>query len=713
MRHLSGGKTDLKADLLINSFILFLLSISSLTFSQIPINGFCSQKNYPLPKGYEGIVISDLNSDGNDELIFYSQSSKKIGIYSAIPDTNAVLKEFGLSQEISQLKQIKNPKGEENLFAAIDRKHRKIFLIEISSDSITVRKEQIEFDSYPENIFIRDIQNDNEEEILVYGIGFDGLSILSVTGDGIGERKLITGTSFSDAVFIDYNDDGYSDVVAFNIIENSLQFFTNNTNGIFRLNRSVRFTEKISYLRAIDLNNDNLPDLIYSTGNYLYILFGDYQATFSTKETIKLEDQTNGIIFCDFNNDRFTDICFSLLKGTVNILFSKKASDFYESVTYLKNISSIPIARFRYKQKDNILCFLQSGEISTITSVSDLSEDIRIVPAVHATAVTKFDFGNDNFTDIGFVDKYDKNLKIFLLNKSGIPSLLYYFPLAEDHTEIKVDDYYKQIKTFYCYSEGTPLLEVFNYNFKTSKLNRKQLYAPGEILDLKLHRVDSSQVNIFLAYNKKSKLYAGKFEYREQSITFKEYPFIDRNVSSAKIRIQNKPEIFYWNNERNTYSFKLVDIEQSPIYYRTYFTIPDSENVDIKLYGSEYYYNNYPTIISFVQNNFQRNTISFTGNKFNKSNMLFNNSIDTRKNFGRGFFGEIALKGIINFSVNTIDDNYINTLIYNEKSKIFLLSKTVHADSISDFFFMRNDTNNYYLVYSNTEGELLITSVKK
>ena len=82
MKHLSGEKTDLKTDLLKNSFILFLLFTSSLSFSQIPINGFCSQINFSLPKGYDGVVSSDLNSDGNDELIFFSTTLKQLWVYS-------------------------------------------------------------------------------------------------------------------------------------------------------------------------------------------------------------------------------------------------------------------------------------------------------------------------------------------------------------------------------------------------------------------------------------------------------------------------------------------------------------------------------------------------------------------------------------------------------------------------------------------------------
>ncbi len=108
MKRSPGEKTGLKADLLKNSFILFLLFFSPLSFSQIPINGFCSQKNYTLPKGYQSIVSADLNANGNDELIFYSASTKRIGIYFGIPGEKDSIKEFQVNSEFSQLRRLKD-----------------------------------------------------------------------------------------------------------------------------------------------------------------------------------------------------------------------------------------------------------------------------------------------------------------------------------------------------------------------------------------------------------------------------------------------------------------------------------------------------------------------------------------------------------------------------------------------------------------------------
>jgi len=712
MRRLSGGITDSKADLLKCSFILLLIFCPSISFSQIPINGFCSGKNFNLSKGYSSVLSADINSTAGDELIFYSSTAKRIGIYSGVPNDDALFVEQPFNYETSQLKKLKGYSKETSLFAGVERKKRKIFLLEISANSTLTINQQIEFDSYPENIFTGDINADGKDEILISGSGFDGLSILNIADSGIGERKISSGVSFSEAVFIDFSDDGYLDIIAFDILENSLKFFVNNTKGAFKQTRSIRYSEKISFLKMTDFNNDGLNDLVYSRSNFIEILFGDYQGIFKDKLTIKLDQKPAALITGDFNLDKSQDIAYSLPAGTVNILFSNKDQDFYESVTYLRRDSILAVSKFILGGKDNLAVLSESGKLDVISSIKNLDDNIKIVPAIFAGAIKKFDVGKDNIPDICFIDEYDNYLKIFISNGEGIPDKLYYFPVAEDYKEILVGDFFKNVKTFYCYSEGIPLIEVFKYNFEEESLSRKQLYAPGEILDVNLQRVDSSLVNIFLVYNKQSKLHLGKFENREQSITFREYPFIDRNISDAKIRIKDEPEIFYWREENDTLYFKTADIEAGPNILKTYFKISRSENLMINLYAANFYNSSYPTVVSFVQKEDENSVLLFSGNQFRKSTPIIEGDLVQNVKFGRGFFGDIRNAGIINFTINSIDDDYIYTLSFNDQDSNYHLKPLVFKENISDYIFM-NLKQKSYLVYSNKTGELSISLLQK
>jgi len=712
MKHLSGDRTGSKTEPLKNSFILFFFLFPSLAFAQIPINGFCSLESYSIPKGYQEVISADLNSNGNEELIFYSAHLKRIGIFSGISDDLSEFNEFEINAEISLLRRLNDKEKGNSLFAAVERKQRRVSIIYISVDSIDTKKTHIEFDSYPENIFSADVNLDGLEEILVSGSGFDGLSILFRANGSIGESKIVSGTSFSEAVFADLNNDGYPDVLAFNILENSLQFFINNTNGKFRYSRSIPYPDKIDLLHAIDLNRDGLPDIIYSIGNNLEILPGDFRSSHKEKKTIKLNDKPMSITFGDFNKDRLPDISYLMTGGSVHVLFGKSNSDFYESVSYMKVNSPAAIHKFKAAGSDNLICVNESDEIAVIKSVDKINGSMRLVPAIQANAVKMFNYGNDNIPDISFVDEYDNYLKILLNDEAGIPSALYYLPLAENHNEFVIDEFFHYIKTFYCYAEGSPLFEVFKYNFKTNKASRKQLYAPGEILDLVIQRVDSSLVNIFIVYNKQSRLHLGKFENRNVSITFKEYPMIDRNVSLAKILIKDEPEVYYWKTERDTFHFILADIEPGPNIIKEYFSIPESDGLRINLFAADQYYSEYPSVVSLVQNESENRILTISGDRFSNTSDNFRAKAGNNRQFSRGFFGETSIKGIINFTVFTADDNYINKMIFKEKEKKYSLSRMLAAEDVSDYFFARLDKKNYYLIYSNKEGSLFVTPIK-
>jgi len=217
-----------------------------------------------------------------------------------------------------------------------------------------------------------------------------------------------------------------------------------------------------------------------------------------------------------------------------------------------------------------------------------------------------------------------------------------------------------------------------------------------------------------LVYTKHSKLFLGKFENKDLSVTFREYPFIDRNVSSAELFIGDEPEVYYWNSEGDSYHFKKVYIKSGPNHFKSYFDIPKSNETRISLYGADNYNSEYPTVVSLVQNETANYLLVIAADKFTVSNQVLSSAEKNGKEFGIGFFGETSIKGITNFTVNSVYDNYISKMIYRENEKTYSLNKMFAAENVSDYFFARLDRKNYFLVYSNKkEGYLSITSLKK
>jgi hypothetical protein len=132
----------------------------------------------------------------------------------------------------------------------------------------------------------------------------------------------------------------------------------------------------------------------------------------------------------------------------------------------------------------------------------------------------------------------------------------------------------------------------------------------------------------------------------------------------------------------------------------------------INLYAANFYNSSYPTVVSFVQKEDENSVLLFSGNQFRKSTPIIEGDLVQNVKFGRGFFGDIRNAGIINFTINSIDDDYIYTLIFNDQDSNYHLKPLIFKENISDYIYM-NLKQKSYLVYSNKTGELSISLLKK
>jgi len=209
-------------------------------------------------------------------------------------------------------------------------------------------------------------------------------------------------------------------------------------------------------------------------------------------------------------------------------------------------------------------------------------------------------------------------------------------------------------------------------------------------------------------------MYLGRFENRDLSVTFKEYPFVDRNVSQAELFVKNNPTIYYWKTEGSDYQFKMCEVKSGPNEYVNYFRIPQSDSVSISMYGADFLNNEYPSMVSFVQSKAESFCFILNSGKVSIQKLLVNPVMNRMYRFRKGFFGETSIKGIMNFTLNDDDDSYIYKLVLGEKGKTYVLKHMLDAKNVSDYFFARLDKKNYYLVYSNkNEGCLSVLSSKK
>ncbi len=139
-----------------------------------------------------------------------------------------------------------------------------------------------------------------------------------VTAPSIG-RKLGANTVIargSNGLFLDFDQDGNADIA---VGDNAGQFITvylGNGNGTFTQEIQASFTNTaaVRTIGSADVNSDGKPDLIlvHSSGNYLTVLLGLGNGTFSQPYEFNVGNvvrrEPSALVVSDFNNDGGMDI---------------------------------------------------------------------------------------------------------------------------------------------------------------------------------------------------------------------------------------------------------------------------------------------------------------------------------------------------------------------------------------------------------------------
>lgn len=188
---------------------------------------------------------------------------------------------------------------------------------ELFNEEILLTKKLIinEIDSY----IISDFGNDNSDDIIVFSSYDNVIGIYENDGDGlykdiniIDNQDLDLPTSFV-AKFntSDLDNNGFQDF----ILGNNIYL---NMNGVFE-KKQIKITTDFTGVGVGDINNDGLPDIIYSTSSVLtyFLNNGNAEWVKSERQNSLLKDRYN-IVIKDFNNDGKNDIISNTGRGTAS-----------------------------------------------------------------------------------------------------------------------------------------------------------------------------------------------------------------------------------------------------------------------------------------------------------------------------------------------------------------------------------------------------------
>jgi len=705
-KHLLGEKIGLKIELNAVSFLFLFFFLPFEVLPQIPINGFCKLNLYQFSPGYSKIFSLNYNSDSYSDLILYDPSLKKMAAISGEKNERFAKEEyFDFPFHISNLAPIREKNNEIKKYAFTSRKNLTAGICEFSSDGKPRVTHQLNFKSYPEKLSTADIDGDFHQEILLSGSAFEGLSILNFEGKNLNERIVKSKGSYSQAIFINLSNDGFPDIAAINLLNNSLEFLFNDGRGNFKVVRTMNFYNKVRNLHSFDMDLDSYHDLVFLEGNKLKIMYGDFQSSYSKQIEIETKYPPNDFIIGDFNKDGNIDFAYlNTDVSIVSVVFAESDYKFFAEIPILYKEGIKNIIPFYSKFIDGLAIISDDGALLTNTVLSSMSPNIDISLSIKPTVISNFDANSDAINDICFVDSFDRSLKLVVRSNAGIPSNYFSIPLHGNPNQIAFKNFSKQSTTFFCYSVSKKLVEVIEVEFNTGKITRSEFYTARPIADVKPVLNDHQMVFVSSLVN--NRLTLEIFEKEESWKLLTDYNISEKAIS-ADLSTLRGVKLFFWNQIGD--SIKLFKKTFLPEEMKAEFLLNiKMKNISNFLTVVDDFHNlDKESIISFVESDEKPYIlVSHDGsvNSFDVEEVKKNLIV---RDLNQLFVSEIKPNGTRRLIVNNYNSQNIYRLNILRKGKKIVFSKIIDKINTEKFFVRNMTVNNYHLVYLNQTKECI------
>ncbi|MCK9426068.1 MAG: VCBS repeat-containing protein [Ignavibacteriaceae bacterium] len=725
-KHYNDEKQGLLKRKVINgSLILFMLYQSGA--AQIPINGFCKYSVFPVDGKFRQLFALNFNQDSYSDLLltggeknsYANIAGKGIDNFAKVFSASLPNGKAGFSPVISNFISYIETFDKSPKYAFVSRKQKIAGWLNVSTlGSISVAN-QISFSSFPDVITPADLNADGKKELLISGVAFDGISILNNNNGKIEEKKLHRGTAFSQSVAIDLNSDSYPDIAAFNINNNSLQFFYNNSRGEFKLIRTIELQHPIASLQAFDFNSDYYADLLFISGNELQIIFGDSVSGYQRTEIIKTNLKPDKFVWGDFNRDGKFDIAYlstggGLQSSQVSVLFQKNDGAFYPEIPYLQKRGLIDVIPFYSKFVYGFASLSSDasadsgkagGNIYFVSNLSSYGDTSDLVFGNMPSSISLFDNGKDGISDLCLYNA-DKGLCSFVLRgKDGLPSTLFSQKINGAYSSLLIDDNDESQKGIYFFNIDERVIEYLLIDFNSLSVKRDYLYVDGGIKDCRLMKsAAGTRANIVVVHTLDDKLFYSSFTYKN----FR-YSLATASLKTGKLldaKIDAHGDIYFWTKGKGEAELSYASFK-NPVVVKSIHSVQYDSLFQFRNYLADVYSTGEEFIFTAVSNN-QSNYLFIGNSRFYK--VLWQPSIaktflsdETRMNY----FGKFSGDRVKRFFLYSSSSNNFLVAGVNKRTGFFNLQKISDIQNVGSFAVDKFSANRWYLLYTNTKENCL------
>ncbi len=678
-KDLSKGKTIVK--------YIFLLFISANVSAQTLLNNFGISeiiKTYP---GFTKFTFIDFNNDGIDDIILYGGQSKSFVLHKGLADSTfaAPEKKFFFFP-IDDFKWLTTSKKGENYYLFVSRNKRLAGLVSFTQNYSLRLLSKIEFNSYPSYIEIIDVNNDSNNEAIIFGPNFNGFEILIAKGFRLTQQSALEENIFREIIPLDFNQDGNSDLIGIDILNNSLKFLESYSNFNFTESREILFTESLLSLKKLQYNNDDFTDLAITDVNGIKILLGD--SVYSFSQSLKFNFDFVPTIFeiDDFNKNGFKDI--AAINYDENEAYVKLNDINYNIVNYyFEGITDLKYLKNKYVNA--ILLLSKNGLIKQIDSQKKWGMTFNYSIGGIPNKIYYKKMGSSFESNFLITDKENSFVANLTLAKNGIFSTQKLEKFVNDFSDISWSPKSNLITAF---TKNERLIEIRSAERKQKNTSSQNfIYTTNPIQQI---IIDSSD-NIYTLQKDLDKLYLRKMEFEYDQYKVKSNIFIESDVIDQIINSVN--DIFYWQNSNGYLKFKNFKDSKK----REFFNIKFAENEKPKVtIIDRLRKNNIESVLTILHQKSYELIILFDGKntkQIKTKYLLFGNSPINENNF---WYSQDKRKNYI---------LYFKKKNKVQKFKMDFATRTIkhladyETENIIDYF-IENFGGKLYLIYTSEDN---------
>lgn len=684
--HFEDAKTVFPlGKLIIRTSILFLFLFSNL-FSQSTLNNFGVSEFVKTYSGYSKFTLIDYDKDGVKDLFLYGSNTKSFVIHKGFKDSTfgGPIKKFFFFP-IDDIKWLTKTKKGEDYYIFVSRNKRLAGLVSFTNSYSLQLLHSVEFNSYPSSIKIADLNDNGTNEALIYGNNFNGIQQLRNKGFKIETKEINDENVFSDLTIKDFNQDGLIDIVATDILKNTITFLENSEENGFVQVREIELEENLFSLQVIDYDDDSFNDLVVSKENGLEIFFGDSVNSYSNKTKINTSFTPEPFIISDIYEDSIFDLVSINNLNDQLVLFS----NIYENENPIKiefnGISDVNL--LTKKNKKSLLALSKKGRILILNSAKKWGKSFSYSFGGLPTNIDNISWKDSSHSKIYINNSADNEIDVLTLDSLGSFSKLGLKSVLNPFTNFNISS---NGNIIVCYTAKNRLLEI-NSNRVEDKANNNPnfIYSYYPIENVIIDNENTIQV-MELFQN----------ELFHESIIKKNGKYISKEIFSIdssviKSQIVTNSQIYYWTKNKNQYQFK--ESLSGSIKLLVNVLDKDSTNKTIKILKNKFISNT--DVATIISDEKKANLYLWSGNQIklykSSSKILPNDKL--KDNFVQ-YFSPSKKKKLL-FVYNPIKLKMLEYSL-NDDLNTVVLRKTIEGIDLDDYF-IKSYFNKMYLIYSD------------